>query len=98
MAVEAVFDRYFAILMVRSSPLSTNFPNSPDFEHHLDLALREWITKRLGATVSTSSPSDESPFRGLESFEFEHADLFCGRTQAVSDVLSCLRLQRRVSK
>ncbi|MEE9141574.1 MAG: tetratricopeptide repeat protein, partial [Gammaproteobacteria bacterium] len=34
-----------------------------------------------------------SPFRGLSTFEFEHAPVFFGRTKAVSDVMRALRKQ-----
>ena len=35
----------------------------------------------------------ESPFRGLEIFDFQHAPIFCGRTLAISEILQVLRRQ-----
>jgi WD40 repeat protein len=80
------------------------FSNSAEFEEafetHLDKLvqrrLEELGVKSLSAAISGgTAPAlwEGSPFRGLETFEFEHAPVFYGRTHAISGVLKTLRAQ-----
>ncbi len=75
------------------------FEAPPQFEELLECHLRKLIDARLldrGPSHTASAPAvwqQGSPFRGLLSFDFEHASVFSGRTQAVSDVLHALRQQ-----
>ena len=41
---------------------------------------------------------DRNPFRGLDFFDFEHAPIFHGRTQAVREVLDALKKQAAAKK
>ncbi|MEO7993697.1 MAG: PQQ-binding-like beta-propeller repeat protein [bacterium] len=77
------------------------FTDSGQFEELLVLHLRKLLERRLleGAAPGDAAPPETprwtqgSPFRGLEPFEAEHAEIFCGRTRAVGDVLQALRRQ-----
>ncbi|MBT0958574.1 hypothetical protein IV417_14385 [Alphaproteobacteria bacterium KMM 3653] len=79
------------------------FSDSAEFEEAFEIHLDKLILRRLeelGVDVNAAPLAESatprwegSPFRGLESFEFEHAPIFYGRTQAVSKVLKALRRQ-----
>lgn len=69
------------------------FDSAAGFEEMLETHLRELIRRRI------TSPEDRpagirwhqgSPFRGLESFEFEHASVFFGRTHARAELRELL--------
>jgi len=42
--------------------------------------------RRAGASLWQGSP-----YRGLERFDFDHALIYCGRTQAVAEAIDALR-------
>ncbi|MBU2981442.1 hypothetical protein KO498_06400 [Lentibacter algarum] len=81
------------------------FGNSAEFEEAFETHLDKLIQRRLEElgieglhTASTRDVTAQplwegSPFRGLETFEFEHAPVFYGRTHAISGVLKTLRAQ-----
>jgi len=80
------------------------FRNSAEFEDAFEIHLDKLIQRRLEemgvdlALPATTAAPDQprwegSPFRGLETFEFEHAPIFYGRTHAISGVLDALRRQ-----
>lgn len=69
-----------------------------DFETLLENHLHRLIERQLPRSVATTTEARAvwkkgSPFRGLEAFDFEHAQVFFGRTAAVSDILQALREQ-----
>lgn len=71
-----------------------NFEKSAHFEELIEAHLRDWIRERLRSVMpaaDTRSQWEGSPFRGLKSFDFEHALIYCGRTTMVSDALEMLR-------
>jgi len=74
------------------------FTDASAFEEMLETHLRELLKKRL------TKPNDEvvptgirwyqgSPFRGLLSFELEHASVFFGRTRACNELRELLARQ-----
>ncbi len=68
------------------------------FEATLETHLRKLILRRAPAAEgpAASRPArwtQGSPFRGLDVFDFEHADVFFGRTRAVSEVIDHLKTQ-----
>ena len=82
------------------------FRDSAEFEDVFEVHLDKLIQRRLADLgVSMDDPArlalaagdepdwDGSPFRGLDTFEFEHAPIFYGRTRAISGVLDALRRQ-----
>jgi tetratricopeptide (TPR) repeat protein len=74
------------------------FESPSDFEILIENHLRRLIDRNLPRSVAAASEARAvwkkgSPFRGLAAFEFEHAEVFFGRTRAVSDILNALRKQ-----
>jgi hypothetical protein len=79
------------------------FESPADFERLVEIHLRKLIQRRLDAaahlrvdeerTVVRTRWQSGSPYRGLQTFEFDHSRVFCGRTAAVSEVLNALRRQ-----
>jgi hypothetical protein len=71
-----------------------NFEKTAEFEELIEVHLREWIRERLRSIEVSGIEQVQwkgSPFRGLQSFEFEHALIYCGRTGLVSELFEILR-------
>lgn len=78
-----------------------SFDSVAKFEELLELHLRKLIEKQLPASSEITIPPSwqrGSPFRGLQTFEMEHAPIFFGRTKATSEVLDAMRQQASTSK
>lgn len=78
------------------------FFSAEDFEEIVEIHLQKLIARQypeaVGADASqAASWRHESPFRGLQAFEYEHAPIFFGRTAAVTQMLAALRSQARDS-
>jgi WD40 repeat protein len=80
----------------------TDYQTLAEFEDLLEVKLRKVIERRAEAEGSTRAEAGReaappvtwtggSPFRGLETFEFEHAQVFFGRTKAVGEALDAVR-------
>src|SRR5271165_6007407 len=54
---------------------------------------RQWLAKR-----SQARRWKENPFRGLQTFDFEHAPIFAGRTLAIDGVLAALSQQAEAGR
>jgi tetratricopeptide (TPR) repeat protein len=70
------------------------FADGADFERQLTEHARKWILRELekaGERELRPRWGRGSPFRGLESFDAEHQDVFFGRSQAVGEVIRRLR-------
>lgn len=73
------------------------FEGAADFEEMLEQHLRELIRRRLtNADEEANSVRwhEGSPFRGLQSFEVEHAPVFFGRTRARNELRELLARQQ----
>lgn len=69
-----------------------------EFEQILERHLRKMVVRALPDTARNEVTAAAvwkkgSPFRGLQSFDYEHAPIFFGRTKAIGDVLDLLRRQ-----
>jgi tetratricopeptide (TPR) repeat protein len=74
------------------------FQSPSEFEQVLEKHLRKIIMRVLPETGRSEETAAAvwkhgSPFRGLQSFDYEHAPIFFGRTKAIGDVLDLLRRQ-----
>jgi tetratricopeptide (TPR) repeat protein len=74
-----------------------SFHTPGEFLVRLEEHLRKLIEQRFPPREhSLARPklawTQGSPFRGLNVFEFEHAPIYFGRTQAIGDVLNALRV------
>jgi hypothetical protein len=96
-AVATFFDRYFSDPHGSFLAAFNEFTNLEEFERVVEGALKKWIEERLGTHSQGAAPWNHSPFRGLQPFEFEHADVYFGRTQSVNEILNSLRTERETS-
>jgi tetratricopeptide (TPR) repeat protein len=74
------------------------FESPSEFEQVLERHLRKMVLRALPDTGRHEDSvaavwKQGSPFRGLQSFDYEHAPIFFGRTKAIGDVLDLLRRQ-----
>jgi len=72
----------------------TSFTTTAEFEQQLYDHLRELLERRAGAgTEGAEIRWHQPPFRGLLSFEFDHAPVFFGRTRARNELRELLARQ-----
>jgi tetratricopeptide (TPR) repeat protein len=74
------------------------FESPSEFEQVLERHLRKMVLRALPDSGRHEDSvaavwKQGSPFRGLQSFDYEHAPIFFGRTKAIGDVLDLLRRQ-----
>lgn len=79
------------------------FDTATEFENllreHLDKHVRSQIPALIGGQgLIRRRWKDGSPFRGLQVFDFEHAGIFCGRSQAVGEVTAALQKQAELGR
>ncbi|MCC5857599.1 MAG: hypothetical protein JJT90_05560 [Ectothiorhodospiraceae bacterium] len=65
------------------------FISTDEFEVQFERHLRQWLNATLARNVAWP-PEKGSPFRGLQSFEEEHAPVFFGRRRAVDQARALL--------
>jgi formylglycine-generating enzyme required for sulfatase activity/energy-coupling factor transporter ATP-binding protein EcfA2 len=92
----ASVERFFKRRFHRRTDLSFKgsfhrFQETPEFARSFE----EHLTRLLNDRLRNAPPVliRESPFRGLEAFQREHARVFFGRTEATHRALDCLRAQ-----
>ena len=76
------------------------FRTAAEFEEFLEIHLHKLVRELAPETVDDPLPAPASwsfgsPFRGLRSFELEHASLFFGRTAATAAAVEKLQEQAR---
>lgn len=97
-ALDRFVDRWFGNPRSTFRAAFKSFETADEFERLLQADLRALIVRKLpqALEVSAARPltwSRGSPFRGLSTFEFEHAAVFFGRTRAIADVREALLAQ-----
>jgi WD40 repeat protein len=73
------------------------YANTAEFEERLENHLRKLLVEFAGETAPASEAESAtaiwtqgSPYRGLKTFEFEHAPVFFGRTRSIDQVIGQL--------
>ncbi len=74
------------------------FADPAQFEELIEIHLRKLIARKYpeavgSARTDTATWRHESPFRGLQAFDFDHAPIFFGRTAAIGEMIAALRRQ-----
>ncbi|MEN8260927.1 MAG: ATP-binding protein [Pseudomonadota bacterium] len=97
-ALDAFVERWFIGSDGSFTAAFHPYGTSAQFEERLEEHLRKLIASASldNGGETTTGPStlwEASPFRGLEVFEYIHAPIFFGRTQAVGEILNALRKQ-----
>jgi hypothetical protein len=96
-ALDRFIDRWFGNPQDTFRAAFKQFETADEFERTLESDLRQLIAERRPGNEAPSRPqvtwSRGSPFRGLAAFDFEHAEIFFGRTRAVGDVRDALVAQ-----
>ena len=98
-ALDAFWKRYFADRGVFLAA-SAEYLEIDDFARRLEKSLRRLIERRMksGAAPGTAESAPTwlgNPFRGLASYEFEHAAIFFGRDALVAKAAEQLATQAR---
>jgi tetratricopeptide (TPR) repeat protein len=89
------WDRYF-VNQGEFRAAYSQFEDIGSFEQRLDSDLRRLIERRIGALHSDAGKPfaanwlKGSPFRGLETYRFEHAQIFFGRSDATKTAVEHL--------
>ena len=99
-ALDSFIDRWFGNPQESFKAAFHQFPSPDEFESLLENHLRRLIRDRLPHHVTESGEAavsvrwhKGSPFRGLESFDYEHAPVFFGRTRAIGEIKNMLTNQ-----
>ncbi len=99
-ALDTFIDRWFGNPQESFKAAFHQFPSPDEFESLLENHLRRLIRERLPHHVTEAGEAavsvrwhKGSPFRGLESFDYEHAPVFFGRTRAIGEIKNMLVTQ-----
>lgn len=92
-ALDTFWKRHFADgETIRSA--STSYRGLDEFAEKLERSLRKLVEQRVEDAAESLPPGGliwtEAPFRGLRSYEFEHAPIFFGRDAAVARAAATL--------
>lgn len=96
-ALDGFFDRWFGNPSESFRAAFHQFASADEFEDVLETHLRKVIVEMIPAHQAEGAEASVpvrwfkgSPFRGLEAFDVEHAEVFFGRTRAITDVKNAL--------
>ena len=84
--LRSFFEQQFPDQSERPGVSVHSFENADQFEAQIDALLREWLETHIptGRPLAWSIAIKGSPFRGLASFDLEHAPVFFGRARDVA--------------
>ncbi|HVA51057.1 MAG TPA: DUF2610 domain-containing protein [Pirellulales bacterium] len=99
--VEAFFEKHFRAADGSFKGAYSEFSDAGDFEDRLKAHLNAVVTRhiqKLGLADHEVQNARRvtwqgAPYRGLEVFDFEHKDIFFGRTRAISAVIGAWQKQ-----
>ena len=93
-ALEAFWERNFQDRQGQFIAAYHRFKSLDEFEAMLEMHLRALLTERARREPAAANGASLTwvgcPFRGLQSFEFEHAPVFFGRSRAAREVTEAL--------
>lgn len=89
-ALQAFWQRWFQDEQGHFTAGFDTFEKSDEFAEKLRRHLRLWL-KRRSEQVRWSIALKGSPFRGLKSFDADHAEVFFGRRRAIRQVIARLQ-------
>ena len=92
-AVGTFFQRYFQAEDLSFVGSYHTFSDSVEFGERLEMHLTRVLTEKKLGTAAQRVTWHGCPFRGLETFEFEHGPIFFGRSRAVHQVRAALAEQ-----
>ena len=99
-ALDAFIERWFGSPDESFKAAFHAFETADEFEGLLETHLRKLIADQLPEHLTAAEGEATrvswhvgSPFRGLESFDFEHSAVFFGRTRAVGEVKRAIETQ-----
>jgi hypothetical protein len=82
----AFYDEQGAVMVAHHE-----YAESWEFERRLTEHVRKWLEREVGETARVARWTQGSPYRGLQTFEAEHREIYFGRSQAVSELVQHLR-------
>lgn len=98
-AVESFFEKHFRDATDLSFKGSYHrFHDASEFGRFLETHLLKLLTEHLSAEAAARITWYGTPFRGLETFEAEHARIFFGRTRAIQEVRQALVRQVKTGR
>ncbi|WP_168190656.1 ATP-binding protein [Salinimonas iocasae] len=94
--VNAFFNRHFTDNQQRLSNAYHQYKTIGEFECLLEKHLHRWLDNFLPTPTETEMINARAwysgnPFQGLKAFRFEHANVFCGRDDAIAEALEKLK-------
>ncbi len=89
-ALEQFWARYFQDPAGHLTLAFNSFTSLDGFEQQFESHLRSLLQKRIEREEVKPATWPGDPFLGLNSFEFEHADIFFGRANAVREITESL--------
>ena len=85
-ALEALWSEWFKSEHGHFKAAFQTFANTDEFERQIELLLRQWLESHGLLGPRLKWPKEKgSPFRGLASFEAEHAAVFFGRDRVIDE-------------
>lgn len=96
--VNAFFNRHFTDNEQRLSNAYHQYKTIGEFECLLEKHLHRWLDDFLPTPTETEMLNARgwysgNPFQGLKAFRFEHANVFCGRDDAIAESLEKLKFK-----
>ncbi len=94
--VNAFFDQHFTDNQQRLSKAYHQYTTVSEFESQLERHLHRWMDKHLPKLSEEEMTHARewysgNPFQGLKAFRFEHANVFCGRDDAIAEAVEKLK-------
>lgn len=68
-----------------------HYAETYEFERKLAEHARKWLERQVGDVVTRPRWTSGSPYRGLQTFEAEHKEVYFGRGQALSELMKRMR-------